>query len=357
MRTKSAKQEGFVEICTQERRAKLADHFLYKIKECVDWDKLRETIRRGYKKNKNATGNPAYDPIMLFKILLLEQWYQLSDYQAEERINDSFLFSSFIDLDLSAPAPDHSTICRFRNELSKLKLWDELLDTLNTQLTELGILKIKEGALIDATIVNSPRKPHLPKVLEIADDREDERSEAQKQQESDYHQQLRYTNPGIDHEARFVKKGKKSYYGYKHHVCTDKRGLVIKLHTTPANRNDTKELPNLLESASLPERTRVFADKGYDSASNRSCLSERKLRDGIMRRKVKGKEFPKWEEVRNRAISKRRCFVEHTFGGIHLWFGGGVTRYVGVERTHTQGILEALAYNIKRMLRIPLSDE
>jgi transposase DDE domain len=132
---------------------------------------------------------------------------------------------------------------------------------------------------------------------------------------------------------------------------------VIKLHTTPANRNDTKELPNLLERASLPERTRVFADKGYDSASNRSCLRERKLRDGIMRRKVKGKEFPKWEEVRNRAISKRRCFVEHTFGGIHLWFGGGVTRYVGVERTHTQGILEALAYNIKRMLRIPLSDE
>ena len=63
MKTTSAKQERFVEICTQERRAKLADHFLHKIKECVDWDKLRETIRRRYKKNKNATENPAYDPI------------------------------------------------------------------------------------------------------------------------------------------------------------------------------------------------------------------------------------------------------------------------------------------------------
>ena len=100
----SAKQERFVEICTQERRAKLADHFLHKIKECVDWGNLRDTIRRRYKKNKNATGNPAYDPIMLFKTLLLEQWYQLSDYQAEER---------------------------------------------NTQLTELGILKIREEALIE----------------------------------------------------------------------------------------------------------------------------------------------------------------------------------------------------------------
>ena len=62
------------------------------------------------------------------------------------------------------------------------------------------------------------------------------------------------------------------------------------------------------------------------------------------------------QKQQERAISKRRCFVEHTFGGIRLWFGG-VTRCVGVERTHTQGILEALAYNIKRMLRIPLSDE
>ena len=68
-------------------------------------------------------------------------------------------------------------------------------------------------------------------------------------------------------------------------------------------------------------------------------------------------EHSEAQKQQERAISKRRCFVEHTFGGIHLWFGGGVTRYVGVERTHTQGILEALAYNIKRMLRIPLSDE
>ena len=102
------------------------------------------------------------------------------------------------------------------------------------------------------------------------------------------------------------------------------------------------------KGALLPEHTRVFA-------ANRSCLKDLKLRDGIMRRKLKGKEFSERERIRNRAISKRRCFVEHAFGGIHLWFGGGVTRYVGVERTHTQGILEALAYNMKRMLRIPLS--
>ena len=161
MKEKAAREVSFVELCIEERRAKLSDHFLYKIKECIDWERLRKTIRKGYKKNKNATGNPAYDPIVLFKILLLEKWYKLSDYQAEERINDSFLFSDFIGIALTAPAPDHSTICRFRNELTKLNLMDELLDTFNTQLVELGILQIKEGAIVDATIVSSPRKPGI----------------------------------------------------------------------------------------------------------------------------------------------------------------------------------------------------
>ena len=114
-------------------------------------------------------------------------------------------------------------------------------------------------------------------------------------------------------------------------------------------------LYKIKEGALLPEHTRVLADKGYDSSANRSCLTDLKLRDGIMRRKLKGKEFSERERVRNRTISKRRCFVEHAFGGIHLWFGGGIARYVGVERTHTQGILAVLAYNMKRMLRIPLS--
>ncbi len=176
---KSTKEIGFVEICTQKRREKLAHHFLYKINKSVNWDKLREIITRRYKENKDTTENSTYDPIMLFKILLLEQWYHLSDDQAETCINDSFLFSTFIELDLSALAPDHSTICRFRNELIQLRLWDELLDALNRQLAEHG-MRIKGGEWVDATIVNSPRKPHCPKVLEIADDREDERSETQK---------------------------------------------------------------------------------------------------------------------------------------------------------------------------------
>ena len=78
MKEKAAREASFVELCIEERRAKLSDHFLYKIKECVDWERLRKTIRKDYKKNKNATRNPTYA---------------------------SVLFSDVIDIALSAPAP------------------------------------------------------------------------------------------------------------------------------------------------------------------------------------------------------------------------------------------------------------
>jgi len=69
MKEKAAREVSFVELCIEERRAKLSDHFLYKIKECVDWERLRKTIRKGYKKNKNATGNPAYASVLFSDVI------------------------------------------------------------------------------------------------------------------------------------------------------------------------------------------------------------------------------------------------------------------------------------------------
>ena len=82
---------------------------------------------------------------MMFKILLLQTWYGLSDYEVEERINDSLLFSEFLLLDMGLPAPDHSTICRFRTELTRLGIMDKLLRELNKQFKKHGISRIQEG--------------------------------------------------------------------------------------------------------------------------------------------------------------------------------------------------------------------
>ena len=81
--------------------------FLRQISACVDWRGIRTLLNKKYTKTQNATGNLAYDALMMFKILLLQTWYGLSDYEVEERINDSLLFSEFLLLDMGLAAPEH----------------------------------------------------------------------------------------------------------------------------------------------------------------------------------------------------------------------------------------------------------
>lgn len=87
---------SFLQVYTQVRRDRMKHSFLRQISACVDWRGIRTLLNKKYTKTQNATGNPAYDALMMFKILLLQTWYGLSDYEVEERINDSLLFSEFL---------------------------------------------------------------------------------------------------------------------------------------------------------------------------------------------------------------------------------------------------------------------
>ena len=136
---------SFLQVYTQVRRDRMKHSFFRQISVCVDWRGIRTLLNKKYTKTQNATGNPAYNALMMFKILLLQTWYGLSDYKVEERINDSLLFSEFLLLDMGLPAPDHSIICRFRTELTRLGIMDKLLRELNKQFKKHGISRIQEG--------------------------------------------------------------------------------------------------------------------------------------------------------------------------------------------------------------------
>jgi len=150
---------SFLQVYTQVRRDRMKHSFLRQITACVDWRGIRTLLNKKYTKTHNAIGNPAYDALMMFKILLLQTWYGLRDYEVEERINDSILFSEFLVLDMGLPAPDHSTISRFRTELTRLGIMDKLLRELNKQFKKHGISRIDQGAIVDASIVDSPYAP------------------------------------------------------------------------------------------------------------------------------------------------------------------------------------------------------
>ena len=197
--------------------------------------------------------------------------------------------------------------------------------------------------------MDSPHAPDGSILIEVADDREDLRTEEEQAQEQAYQYELKSRKPGVDTEARWVRKGRHYRYGYKKHVLTDGQGLVESIITTPANCADTVVLPELIEKAELTQGVSVLADKGYCSKKNSACLLERGLIDGIMLKAQKGMKLTERQRELNNLISKTRCLIERTSGSIRRWFSGGRCRYRGLERTHTQNILEAMAYNLKRM--------
>ena len=356
MTTRGEKKLSFAEIIIEDRLKRLDNSFLVQIDQCLNWKKIRTCINTKYTKTQNAAGASAYDGLMLFKILLLETWYGLNDRQIEERINDSLSFSRFIGLSLEHRAPDHSTISRFRTALTSLGLMDKLLKEINKQFRKLKIDRIKEGILVDATIVDSPNMPHRPKDIVIAADREDMRSESEKMSETSYQYELRFTEPGVDQEARWVKKGKDFRFGYKHHVATDINGIVQAVITTAANVSDTTMFKPLLKQLTLEPGTSVMADKGYVSQENRDFIIALNCIDGIMYKRPKGGVLSEFQKRRNREISSVRYAIERTFGSVHRWFKGGRARFKGLEKTHTQGVLEAIAYNIKRIPRLPIRE-
>lgn len=251
-------------------------------------------------------------------------------------------------------SPDHSTISRFRSALTELGLMDKLLAQFNKQLSRHHI-SVREGVLVDASLVETPHKPNGSITIEVADDREDNRSEEEKEAEEDYQKQVVRQRKGTDEEARWVYKQKRYHYGYKKHCLTNVQGIVQKVITTAANRSDTKEFIALLQGANIPQGSAVLADKGYACGENRSYLQTHHLQDGIMHKAQRNRALTEEEKQRNKAISRIRSTIERTFGSIRRWFHGGRCRYRGLAKTHTQNILESIAFNLYRTPGIIMS--
>lgn len=345
--SKSTNEEvSFADVMLEERYRKSQNAFLHQVDTLIDWRPIRSIINKKYTKRQSAVGAPAYDVILLFKMLLLQSWYNLSDCALEERVNDSLAFSRFLGLSLEAVSPDHSTVSRFRTALTELGLMDKLLKAFNKQLSRHHI-SIEKGVLIDAGIVETPHKPNGIVTIEVAEDREDTRNEEEKEEEEQYQKSVVRQRPGTDEEARWVKKqGYK--YGYKKHVMTNVQGLILKVITTPANRSDVKEFIPLLDGEELPEGTPIYADKGYVSKENRTYLFTHNLGDGIMHKAYPNRPLTEEQKQCNKKISPIRSTIERTFGSIKRWFHGGRCRYRGLNKTHTQNILESIAFNLYR---------
>jgi IS5 family transposase len=288
---------------------------LEKISRIINWkrlgSKLEFMIRRG------KMGRPPYPSLSLFKVLVLQRLYNLSDPQMEEMLYDRLSFRRFCDFGLTDKLPDETTICKFRGALGNKV--NGLLEAVLQDLAEQG-LTMKGGAIVDATVISS--KSAVPTGGEVSK---------------------------TDPEAGWTKKAGRYHHGYKMHACVDEEhGLVQGVEVTSADVHDSLVFGQLI-SADDPY---VYADKAYDSRRNRQILTEHGIEDRILYRGRRGQGQPQWQKELNKLWNKKRSSIERTFAHLKGQQGLGRCRYFGVDKTKQWAILNAIAYNLSRAIKI-----
>jgi IS5 family transposase len=290
--------------------------FLEEVGKLIDWSAFAVLFKDIH---GNALGAPGYPPIAMFKILLLQQWYGLSDPAAEEAVADRLSFRRFCGFPLDQKTPDHMSIWRFRQRLVELALQDGLLAELNRQMDARG-LPVKRGTLVDATIIQAA----------VA------RPDYEKCQVSER-----------DPDAGFTQKHGKTYFGYKAHLAGDEEsGLIRQAQMSSADLHDSQMGATLIQG----DEKAWYADKAYDSRALREELAKRGIKDRIAYRARRGKKQPNWQKWMNRVAAGVRSGIERANATMKNWYGMARVRYLGLARNHCHLQLVACAMNARRAL-------
>ncbi len=292
---------------------------LDRLVELVKWYRF-EKLLGGLR--DEGPGRPGYLPLAMFKALLLQSLYGLSDQELEAALFDRLSFRRFVGLSLEDEVPDHTTLCRFRNRLIERGLLAKLFAELDRQLDKAGVI-LKRGTMLDATLIETgaasrPKGDAAP----------------------------------VDPDAGFASRSGKpgSTYGYKAHVGVDQgSGLIRSVITTPANVNDTTPADDLIRG----DERAVWGDAAYHTHARERALKARGVKARLMRRPNKHHpKLPPRLARYNRLIARRRAAVETTFATFKRRMGLTAIRYIGLTKAHAQILLAAMAFNLRRWAAI-----
>lgn len=343
---RSFEQRGFIDQLAGPGITR-SDKFFQAVDRVVDWSAIEEKLKVVY---ASKMGAPSFAPLLLFKTLLIQRWYNLSDPAIEDALGDRKSFARFVGLPLDAAAPDHSTIWRFRTQLIKRGLMEPLLETLMLQIQNAGLV-LKQGTLMDATFVLSaarpPSAPRKAKAVE-AKGAQDAAQSPEPADPPDPFENGKLSR--IDPDARWAKKGRKAYFGYKLHLAADQERRIVRTHRlTPANVNDCSEGPQLVQPDGGPH----YGDKGYASQPMRQKLAELGLADGVMQLGTKHHPLRPAHKRRNRLLAGIRSQVEGVFGEMKQRLGLFRARYRGLTKVQFECDLVVFAFNLKTLALAP----
>lgn len=342
---KTAPRGLFDEFDVQEKLSKLKDP-LEQLSKKINFEQFRrilDSMQEAQERKSNAGAKP-YDVVLMFKILILQRLYSLSDEQMEFQINDRLSFRRFLGMTLSHRVPDCNTIWNFKEKLkdndNEKKLFDHLYSIL-----EKGGLIMNTGKMVDASFHEVPRQRNS----------RDENEQLKKGEVPQTWQNKPDKLSHKDTEATWTKKNDQSYYGYKNHVKADaKSKLIDKYHVTTASTHDSQALEHLLTEKD--EGQALYADSAYTGEDQEKTIVKAKMINRVHEKGYRNKPLTSSQKENNREKSKVRARVEHIFGFMeNSMHEASYMRCIGMARAKVTIGLTNLAYNICRAVQLGLN--
>jgi IS5 family transposase len=308
---------------------------LVKLNQIVNWEQFRsplETIR-DIERKSNA-GRKPFDVIIMFKIMILQSLYNLSDDQIEFQVRDRLSFMRFLGLSLGDTVPDAKTVWLFREQLTEAKLIKKLFDQFDDFLRENGF-SAKKGQIVDASIIAAPKQRNT------RDENKDIKDGNVPQNWSENKKRQK------DTDACWTRKRGQNHYGYKNHIDIDvEHKLIRDYEVTPASVHDSNVFEQLLDEDN--SSSDVYADSAYGSAKKFEALKKKGFRGHIQRKGYRYKKLNERQIKSNYRRAKIRSRVEHIFGVQTMRAGSLIIRTIGIIRAKVKIGLRNLAYNIDR---------
>jgi IS5 family transposase len=344
MNKKQAPRGFFDEQETLAKLSRLNDP-LEKLNKSIDFEIFRETLNSIYQKPeaKSKAGAKPFDYVLMFKILILERLYNLSDEQMEFQLNDRMSFKRFTGLEFSHRVPDCNTIWNFKQGLAKNDNERKLFDRFYTVLEEKKLI-VSEGKMVDASFHEVPRQRNSRE--------ENQTIKEGKIPDSFTENQNRLSHKDTD--ARWTKKNNETFYGYKNHIKADTGSKLIDDYiVTSANIHDSQGLEALLSEEDKGQP--LYADSAYASEEIEEMVKKVEMPNQIHEKGYRNNPLTETQKESNRIKSKIRARVEHIFGFIETTMKGTMIRTIGMARAKMNIGLTNLIYNICRAVQLKIN--
>lgn len=333
------KERGlFEEIDRLHELTKLGDPLILLNKK-IDWESFREELEviRGEENPENVknAGRKPFDVVMMFKIMVLQRYYSISDDQMEFQLKDRRSFERFVSGgETLYYMPDAKTIWLYRERFKKAGVAKKVFELFQKQLMQKGVIG-KSGKIVDASFVEVPRQRN----------NKDENDKIKQGESIEDWSDAKRAQKDID--ARWTTKNKQKFYGYKNHVSVDRRSkMILDYISTSAEVHDSQAIDDLLGEP-RKENESFYGDSAYRSEEIELKLNEKKFKSMIHEKGYRNHPLTDVQKETNRMKSRIRARVEHIFSMMR-WMGADYLRYIGKERIAEAIGMINLVYNMRR---------